>query len=373
VWTVKWIQGVKAWWDRRRLRAALRTAPSSRAFADLAQLHLATEQWEQAERVAERGLEVFSDSDELGQLRAHARGSRLESAIRLARTRVNKRPSAQGYQALAELHLEHGGYPAVCAIAEEWTQKFPGDPVAYMSAAVARLKVFYGRLRARDGLLSVHNLIHVIRLDPGNVKARRLIAEVLYRVGGVGRSVGHLEKLVALVPGDRHAKALLHEVRAGRSVEGGVETLFRAVEERGRMVNGSAVKASACRGSEAQDLVGHIRSRLGRLSQVEGVTKACCIRGSSAIVKGGIHDGKDEFLRVVRVAAKAAQRVSRRMELGTFRQVAIAGDFGHICVCSSGDVVAAAQCDSGRLVDDVLTALQEVVTASAHAHGRASR
>ena len=84
-----------------------------------------------------------------------------------------------------------------------------------------------------------------------------------------------------------------------------------------------------------------------------------------------IRDGKDAFLRVVRVVAKAAQRVSRRMDIGNFSKGAIDGEFGHICVCSFGDVIAAVLCEFGTPVDRILADLQELVAGSLYMSGRA--
>lgn len=121
------------------------------------------------------------------------------------------------------------------------------------------------------------------------------------------------------------------------------------------------------------DVVSEIRDSLARLAEVDGVAKACYIKGRKAMVKGGIRDGKDGFLKVARVAAKAAQRVSRRMDIGTFSRAAIDGDFGHICVCSCGDIVAAVQCDPGTPVEPVLADLQNLVAGSLYIHGMTKR
>ena len=47
------------------------------------------------------------------------------------------------------------------------------------------------------------------------------------------------------------------------------------------------------------------------------------------------------------------------------------GDFGHICICSYGEVLAAVLCDAGSQVDRILTELQELVAGSLYASGRA--
>ena len=92
--------------------------------------------------------------------------------------------------------------------------------------------------------------------------------------------------------------------------------------------------------------------------------KATYIRGSRALVKGAIRDGRDPFLRVVRVVAKAAHRFARRLDIGSASKSVVDGDFGHICVCVYGEVIAGVQCEAGTDLETVLAELQEIVAGS---------
>jgi hypothetical protein len=114
----------------------------------------------------------------------------------------------------------------------------------------------------------------------------------------------------------------------------------------------------------SDDSVVSVRDALGQLAELTCIHKATYIKGSRALVKGDIKDGKDGFLRVVRAVAKAAQRASRRMDIGNFSKGVIDGDFGHICLCCYGEVVAAALCDDAKQVDRVVSELQELVAES---------
>jgi hypothetical protein len=58
------------------------------------------------------------------------------------------------------------------------------------------------------------------------------------------------------------------------------------------------------------------------------------------------------------------------MDVGTFSKGCIDGDFGHICLCSFGDVVAAVLCEHGTPVDRILADLQELVAGSLYMTGR---
>ena len=100
-----------------------------------------------------------------------------------------------------------------------------------------------------------------------------------------------------------------------------------------------------------------------------GVQKATYIRGTRALVKGDIKDGKDPFLRTVRVVAKAGHRFSRRLDIGSFKRGTLQGPFGVICICCYGEVLAAVQCDASAPTDRILAELQEVVASSLYAMG----
>ena len=67
--------------------------------------------------------------------------------------------------------------------------------------------------------------------------------------------------------------------------------------------------------------------------------------------------------------AKASQRFSRRLDIGNFNKGVMDGRFGHICICSFGEVVAAVQCDKGAMVQRILGDLQELVAGSLYMAG----
>lgn len=100
---------------------------------------------------------------------------------------------------------------------------------------------------------------------------------------------------------------------------------------------------------------------LSDVTSIEGVGRAALIRGSKAVVSGAIRDGRDPFLRIVRVTAKSAHRFARRNGLGSAAETVLEGRFGCICVCVRGDALAAAQVSSRAQVAAVLAQLQVLV------------
>jgi len=152
---------------------------------------------------------------------------------------------------------------------------------------------------------------------------------------------------------------------------GDIPALFHAVEERGALANPPAT--GPAHGAKGDDGIGRIRDALAQIADLPGVKKATYIKGSRALVKGEIRDGRDPFLRVVRVVAKAAQRFARRMDIGNANKNVLAGPFGQICICAYGEVVAAVQCDGKAQIDRVLADLQELVAGSLYMAGASDR
>lgn len=367
---MKILQRIKIWKELRQLEARAKEALSPSTYVDLGQVYINMNMIEQALRVADEGLALFPQSDALRKLSKFAKKTQLNRAIKELRVRLNKGPSSALYKEIADLYLELGDFGAVHGTAEECIRRFPDEPSGYLVLARARLTNFYRDISARDGIESVRGLEKVVELDPKNVKARKLLAEVLYRVGAVKQAKDHLRVAIDLAPGDPEAETLMGETENRKNVEGTLEELFHKVEANRSLAHAQVQQPRAKQALASEDAIGPIRDSLAQLVEIEGVVKACYIKGSKAMVKGEIKDGKDEFMRVVRVVTKAARRVCRRMDVGTFSKGCIDGDFGHICICSFGEVVAAVLCDEGTSVDRILADLQELVAGSLYMSGK---
>ncbi len=364
---MKLIRRMKIWKELRRLEARAKEALSPSTLVDLGQVYINMGMIDHSLRVADEGLALFPQSDALKKLKKFAKKTQLNKAIKGLRVRLNKGPTPVLYKEIADLYLELGDFGAVHGTAEECIRRFPDDAGAYLVLAKARLTNFYRDISARDGIEAVRGLEKVVELDSENVKAHKLLAEVLYRVGSVKVAVKHLRIALELAPGDREAETLMRETEARKNVEATLEELFHRVETNRNLTH---AQTRSKPGFVSEDAIGPIRDSLAQLVELDGVIKACYIKGSKAMVKGEIKDGKDVFMRVVRVVTKAARRVCRRMDVGTFSKGCIDGDFGHICLCSFGEVVAAVLCEHGTPVDRILADLQELVAGSLYMTGR---
>lgn len=358
------IQRLKIWKELRRLEQRAREEPSPSTFVDLGQVFINLEMVDRALQAAEDGLALFPDSVELAKLRDFARRSTSKARIEDLRARINRSASGKLYRELASLHLELGDLGALHATCEEWSVRFPEDAGAWLVLGQARLAGFYRGLAAREGLEAIRCLSRSLQLDHAERKAHQLLAEVYYRLGAIESAREHM---AALEKGalDRDLQALRTAVQNAAPTGKDIESLLREAEESGSLANAPPIPMGPAR----EDGIHGIRDALAQLAEMRGVRKATYIRGTRALVKGDIRDGKDSFLRVVRVVAKAGMRFSRRLDYGNFNKGVLQGPFGQILLCCYGEVLAAVECDRSANVDRVLAELQELVAASLYAAG----
>src|SRR5690606_22337874 len=134
---------------------------------------------------------------------------------------------------------------------------------------------------------------------PNEPQSRRLLSEVLYRVGAVHEAQKHIEVLRELNPADSELEQLLGHVATLTDSGAELSALLQEVESHGSLLHASLEAASPVAGGE--NSLAEVRAGLARVSELTGVAKATFIRGSKAMVKGDIADGRDPFLRIVRV------------------------------------------------------------------------
>lgn len=360
-------QRMKIWKELRRLEQRAREEPSPTTFVDLGQVHINLDMPVKAERVALDGLQLFPRSTELRQLLDCARRGLRKQRIAELRTRLVRTPTPELFRDLALLQLEHGDASGLQATCQQWSSRHPDDSGPWLMQAQARLTAFYRDLAARDGQEAMRLLERVVANGTEEPLARRLLGELLFRIGAVNLARQHLEVLRSIRETKAEATLMLEHIRELPDHGDDVDGLLAEVEEHGCLQHPS-LAAAAPRGSGDEALV-RIREGLAMVAEIPGVRKAACIKGSRALVKGAIRDGRDPFLRVVRVIAKAAHRFSRRLDLGSAKKSVVDVPDGHVCVCVYGELVAGVACDPGTDLDAVLADLQEIVAGTLYASG----
>jgi len=360
------IQRMKIWKDLRRLEQRVREEPSPTTFVDLGQVYINLECHDKAVRVAEDGQTLFPRSGELRKLLDCARRGLSKQRITALKAKIVRAPTARIYRELAELQMDLGDTAGLNVTCQEWSLRFPGDADAWLILGQARMLAFYRDLAAREGQEAMRYLDRAVSMDAESPQAQRLLGEMLYRVGAVSKSMACLEALRDLHRSDPELEALLAYVAGLEDKGEDVDRLLGEVEERGSLTYPLQTAAVLAGVAEPR---GDIRDGLGRIAMIQGVHKAAYIKGKRALVKGQIRDGRDPFLRIVRVVAKAAHRFGRRLDIGNAVKNVVESDLGLICVCVYGDALAGVQCDRGVDTDRLLADLQEIVAGSLCAAG----
>jgi tetratricopeptide (TPR) repeat protein len=355
------IQRMKIWKELRRLEQRVREQPAPNTFVDLGQVYINLDMHDKAERIAEDGLALFPKTSELRQLLECARRGLRKRRAEELRAKVTRTPSPKLYHELAQVQVELGDSAGLHATCQEWNLRFPEDAGCWLVMGQARLVNFYRDLASREGQEAIRCLDRAVQMQPDEPQARRLLGEVLFRIGAVRQAQRHLAHLQTLDTADHELFELLRHVATLADHGDDVQTLLDDVETHGSLRHPSMASAPRARADES---MGSVRDGLAHVAELPGVRKATFIRGSKALVKGAIRDGRDPFLRVARVVAKAAHRFTRRLDIGAANKTMVEGPFGTICICVYGEVLAAAQCDGAADLAQVMTELQEIVAGS---------
>lgn len=362
------IQRMKVWKELRDLEQRAREEPSPTTFVDLGQVYINLEMHDKAQRAAEDGLALFPKSPELRQLVECARRGAAKQRVVDLRARLTRSPNPKLFRDLAQLLIELGDTASLQSICQEWSVRFPGDAGAWLVIGQMRLVNFYRDLAAREGAEAVRCLEQAVRMDAAEPKARKLLGEVLYRIGAVRKAQEHLNALQQFDDKDPDVEALLRHVSGFADNGSDIAKLLADVEAHGCLLH--PPMTTVLPKGHQEDSIALVREGLALVAEIPGVRKATFIQGSRALVKGAIRDGRDPFLRIVRVVAKAAHRFARRLDIGSANKTVIEGtEFGHICVCVYGEALAGAQCDRGADLDRVMAELQEIVAGALHLVG----
>ncbi len=352
------IQRMKIWKDLRRLELKAREEPAPNTFVDLGQVYINLDMHDKAERIAEDGLALFPKSTELRQLLECARRGLRKKRVEELRAKATRWPNPKAYRELAQVQMELGDTAGLHATCQEWNLRFPDDAGCWLVMGQARLVNFYRDLASREGGEAIRCLERSLQMQPDDAQARRLLGELLYRIGAVRAAEKHLAQLQQLDTADEEVATLLRHVGGLADHGDDVQALLDDVETNGSLRHASVAAQPR---PTADDSMASVRDGLAHVAELPGVRKATFIRGSKALVKGAIRDGRDPFLRVARVVAKAAHRFARRLDIGSANKTVVEGPFGNICICVYGEVLAAAQCDPAADLDNVMTELQEIV------------
>ena len=148
----------------------------------------------------------------------------LADAIRRHEERLARDPQSLTFAQLADLYRTAGRTGDAIAACREGLRRWPH----YTTARLILAKTLLAEGQLEPALAEI---TAILQTSPKDVQCHRLAADVHRRAGRLDVAVGHLEKAVALDPGDRESKALLSLLRADAAPPGDGAGLARILAD----------------------------------------------------------------------------------------------------------------------------------------------
>jgi tetratricopeptide (TPR) repeat protein len=338
-----------------RLRRAVSRSPSPATFADLAERLISLGEVAEALRTAEEGLSLFPDEDRLAHVRSYAMKSRLSGRIRGLRDEIARRATPLAYAQLAGIYRELGDQAEALAIAADGAARFPLNEANFVVQGEIRAERFRRDLVARDAVTADEALTKVVRLNPQNVSARLLLAEIHWLAGDARGCRGHLREALAAgaVAADVRGfhDELEAECGAPDDAAPSFESLAEAVESARAFAGDPARFPAACARPAADaaprrarcDADG-ARQAMAALGRIDGARNAVVLgRDGATLAEFAAFDGLATagFVELVKDVHDVADDAGRRMDAGALVRVEIEGPCGNVTVSRSRGLTAA--------------------------------
>jgi tetratricopeptide (TPR) repeat protein len=146
----------------------------------------------------------------------------LADAIRRHEERLARDPESLAFAQLADLYRKAGRTADAVALCREGLQRWPH----YTTARLILAKTLLADGQSEAALAEANA---ILQTSPKDVQCHRLAAEVHRRAGRIDAAVAHLDKAVALDPGDRESNALLALLRPDATTPGEGSSLARVL------------------------------------------------------------------------------------------------------------------------------------------------
>jgi tetratricopeptide (TPR) repeat protein len=339
----------------KEARKQLAKSPSAARYVELANAHAHVDELDEARRVCDEGLELYSGNPELQRIARRVRELQLEDRTRRLSRELREAPRPALYRELCEILLESGRLSRAEECALEWFEATK-DGHAQLVRAHARLERFLTDRRREDGRVVLElcdAAEQALPRDPGPLEVR---LQLCLRIGAWGEARAMVMRLLELSPGDPMLEA---RFRALSSVSEGAPTVAKAlreVERTGALVDDEAVAAAPAPDSRS------IRPKLKGLVALEGVHAAVYERGSTALVQGPKGATAERTARAVRDVVSGSRTAARRLGLGQAFEVVIEGEYGNLVV-APGELGSAALWCTGPVRHVHHQALAELASA----------
>lgn len=200
----------------RKLKEALARYASNPGIDEttaVVDLYFKAKNYAEAFKYADNGYQRFPSCQELLKERQKALKARAHGEYKQLKKRISRSPQPEIIAKAIEIQRSLGNSSRCEKLISRWANEFPNSWV--LQFAVGKY-LFQRSVIEKDPETSTECLKHLelaATLKPGDHKTLLYVATLHYQLRSLPEAVAATEKLLRRFPGDRHAVALLHQLR----------------------------------------------------------------------------------------------------------------------------------------------------------------
>lgn len=317
-----------------KLRKQLDSEPSPLGYAELARGYLSIGDRENAIAALNAGDRLFRGADVLQRVRAAVDGD-VDDRLARAKDALRATGSVAAHLDLVDAYRAAGRVEPMRSTLRDALEKFPNDSMVLTRMGDMRYRSFLETHAGPDCNAAIECLERAIASESSNLRARYVLAELLYRLGAVEACGKALDELLVLTPDHVHAtdlKRALTRSRPASESEAPREELWSIlaqIEETQRLPNPRLPWESEQAQRDRDTNGARPEIELERVRQSTLAMRAIYLAQNGETHARGADDGFADIVRRLKdVSAKAAGG----MELGAPLHLSIEAEQGTLLV-----------------------------------------
>ncbi len=180
----------------KKISQAVESEPTPRGYENLCERILSLKGAEEALPILEEAQARFPWSERLVVLGMRVRRAAVREELARLEADTMTSPTPEAYGRLAERLRQIGDEDEAIRICRDCAARFPQNENAFLVEGRLRVARFRRTGLPRDGLQAVEQLERAVVLNPENMRARRLLAELYAEIGASHHARAHLDWIV---------------------------------------------------------------------------------------------------------------------------------------------------------------------------------
>ena len=322
------------------------------ALTERARRRLAAGKLDEAERIVERGLEMYPGSNTLGDLHLTIRRAQAHKTLRRLEVRIDARQDPLAYEELIKLYLSLELPDEAQRKAREFVEAHPNRDTPHQLIGEIHLDAFFEDLQARHGHAAHDHLVKAATLNAQSLQPRLLLAELYFCIDA-RRSLSVIAEGVTQMapetPEIEAAVAVMQQV-ADPQADEMMDGLFERIEVSGTLVRDPVDwPLRRRRGSNTSSLEDEAEPMAEELVEQGAVEEIVLLRRDGSVIthqqEGGMGPTHQEapFVNLVRTVTSSVFAQAGEFDMGKFKRFTIRGAFGNVVVGRVGAVMVGAR------------------------------